>query len=99
MVFLELVSVLDSYKMTIYKCSGFKQTGVNSNSYDGGQVKSCYFYSSQAEFLLFCRLVLLSGKEKVLEGSVDRKGLTLTNSRGKFFNCRTFTYFRRIHFV
>lgn len=46
MVFLELVSVLDSYKMTIYKCSGFKQTGVNSNSYDGGQVKSCYFYSS-----------------------------------------------------
>lgn len=34
-VFLELVSVLDSYEMTIFKCSVFKQTGVNSNSYDG----------------------------------------------------------------
>lgn len=46
MLFLELVSMLESHEMTIYKCSVFKQTGVNSNSYDGGQVKSCYFYSS-----------------------------------------------------
>lgn len=35
MVFLELVSVLDSYEMTTFKRSVFKQTGVNSNSYDG----------------------------------------------------------------
>lgn len=33
-VFLELVSVR-FYEMTIFKCSVFKQTGVNSNSYDG----------------------------------------------------------------
>lgn len=46
MLFLEHFSVLDSQEMTIYKCSILKQTGVNTNSYDGGQVKSCYFYSS-----------------------------------------------------
>lgn len=32
---LELVSVLDLYEMTTFKRSVFKQTGVNSNSYDG----------------------------------------------------------------
>lgn len=65
----------------------------------GDKSKAAIFIALQAEFLLFCHLVLLSGKEKVLEGRVDRKGLTLTNGRGKFFTCRTFTYFRWIHFV
>lgn len=65
----------------------------------GDKSKAAIFIALQAEFLLFCLLVLLSDKEKVLEGRVGRKGLILTYSRGKFFNCRTFTYFRWIHFV